>query len=66
MSTMALRSGQWKLLAVEQIFLSIVLTALMSSLLTILWLRLPTLLILPQVGASFGPPLANSHNRPAA
>jgi len=66
MSTMALRSGQWKLLAVEQIFLSIVLTALMSSLLMILWLRLPTLLILPQVGASFDPPLANSHNRPAA
>jgi len=46
--------------------LSIVLTALMSSPLMILWLRLPTLLSLPQVGASFGPPLANSHNRPAA
>ena len=66
MATMTLRSGQWKLLAVEQIFLSIVLTAPMSSLLMILWMRLLTLLILPRVGARFGPPLVNSHNRPAA
>jgi len=63
---MAFRSGQQKLLAVEQIFLSIVLTAPMSSPLMILWMRLLTLPILPRIGARFGPPLANFHNRPAA
>jgi hypothetical protein len=62
---MAFRSGQQKLLAVERIFLSLVLTAPIYSLLSIL-LRLLTLLILPRVGALFGPPPANSHNRLAA
>ncbi len=62
----AFRSGQRKLLAAEQIFLSLVLMAPIYSLLMILWVRLLTLLILPRVGALFGPPLANSHNRPAA
>ena len=66
LTVMGFRSGQRKPLAVEQIFLSIVLTAPMSSRLMILRMRLLTLLILPRVGAHFGLSLTNSHNRPAA
>jgi hypothetical protein len=62
LTVMAFRSVEEKLLAVEQNFWSIVLTATMSSLLMIVWMGLLTLL----VGGRCGPPLTNSHNRPAA
>jgi len=62
----AFRSGQRKLLAAEQIFLSLVLMAPIYSLLMILWMRLLTPVIVLRVGACFVLPPANSHNRPAA